>query len=109
MGATSSDHGFIGHPELPHGYDPYLAHRRERPEDWMARAALTAAVIGLFPVALVLGHLSIRAVRDGRAHASSRAPLALGLGYMAALMALAAFISLVVLGQGAATAGLIVG
>ncbi len=97
---TPGPRGYVGHPELPDGYDPYLPGRRIRDDDWMARAALAAGVIGLFPVAIVLGHLSVRSARAGRARETSRAPLALGLGYMAALIAAASLASLLVLGGG---------
>ncbi|WP_062524987.1 hypothetical protein [Demequina rhizosphaerae] len=73
--------GYVGHPELPHGYYPYLGRRPGERRDWLADASVAAGVALLFPAAIVLGHLALRAVRAGDAQAESRARLGLTLGY----------------------------
>ncbi|SEJ25129.1 DUF4190 domain-containing protein [Demequina mangrovi] len=73
--------GYVGHPELPHGYYPYLGRRPDQRKDWLATASVAAGVVLLFPVAITLGHLSLRAVRNGESGAERRAKAGLVIGY----------------------------
>ncbi|WP_062307853.1 DUF4190 domain-containing protein [Demequina subtropica] len=73
--------GYVGHPELPHGYYPYLRRRPDRRKDWLATAAVAAGSLLLFPAAIAFGHASMRAIRRGESAATRRARAGLALGY----------------------------
>ncbi|WP_062522591.1 hypothetical protein [Demequina silvatica] len=92
--ASSEYLGYVGHPELPHGYYPYLGKRPDERRDWLAGASVAAGVALLFPAAIVLGHLALRAVRAGGARAERRARLGLALGYGVAAAANVAYLVL---------------
>ncbi|SEJ24842.1 hypothetical protein [Demequina mangrovi] len=79
--------GFVGHPELPHGYLPYLGAHPRRRDDWIGRLALAAGTMLLFPFAIVLGHVSLGRFRAGSARNRRAAVGALWLGYGAPTVA----------------------
>ncbi|WP_062467206.1 hypothetical protein [Demequina maris] len=79
--ASSEYLGYVGHPELPHGYYPYLGRRPGERRDWLADASVAAGVALLFPAAIVLGHLALRSARAGDVRSEGRARLGLRLGY----------------------------
>jgi|GEM_PF-4054513 len=91
MPPASEYRGYVGHPELPDGYYPYLGPRPDQRKDWIATAAVVSGAMLLFPAAIVLGHLGTRAAERGEATLDARARLVLGLGYAAAGVALAAY------------------
>ncbi|MDN4476906.1 hypothetical protein QQX09_13690 [Demequina sp. SYSU T00192] len=86
--------GYVGHPELPHGYYPYLGPLPGTRKDWLADASVAAGVALLFPAAIVLGHLALRAVRSGDSRSARRARLGLALGYGVAAAANLAYLVL---------------
>ncbi len=89
--------GYVGHPELPHGYYPYLGVHPLHRDDWIARVALAAAMVLLFPVAIALGHVSLGRHRRGSAANRRAAVVALWIGYGApALLGTGVGIALVV-------------
>ncbi|WP_062386088.1 hypothetical protein [Demequina iriomotensis] len=89
--ATSEYLGYVGHPELPHGYYPYRGRRPDQRKDWVGTAAVVAGAVLLFPAAIALGHVSRRAIRRGESGAVRRARASLALGYGVALAAHAAY------------------
>ncbi|WP_062463832.1 hypothetical protein [Demequina soli] len=82
MSPASTEYlGYVGHPELPHGYYPYIGRRPDQRKDWLADASVATGVALVFPAAIVLGHAALRAARAGEATAVRRARLGLVLGY----------------------------
>ncbi len=73
--------GYVGHPELPHGYHPYLGVHPLHRDDWIAKVALAAAMVLLFPLAIAMGHVSLRRQRSGSASNRRSAVIALWVGY----------------------------
>lgn len=73
--------GYVGHPELPHGYYPYLGAHPMHRDDWIGKVALGTAMVLLFPLAIALGHVSLRRVRGGSAVNRRSAVIALWVGY----------------------------
>ena len=83
-------HGYVGHPELPHGYDPYLPLDPGLRDDWMSTAAVVCGALLLFPFAILLGHLAAHAAHGGSARDRRRAVVGLALGYAVATLTLIA-------------------